>query len=246
MKHREDILLELQELNSPLSTLISNKNIYSVPEGYFEELPLRILGKVSNNDVDGTVPADYFENLSTNILSRIKQEVLTEESSVHSEMEELAPAIAAIGNRNPYTVSEDYFSHSAEQILSNTSQKQAPVVQMRRMPKAVRYLVAAAFTGLVGFSLFTMFTNNQPKIEGMNAEVMAEAKTIVANDSFDETLVSLSAAEIETYLEDSGHDPDAAVVASAINDTELPDPVDYLLDENTLNEFLKDTKLTNN
>ncbi len=249
MKKREQILNELEELDSRLGKLVSADNVFTVPEGYFDEFPVKMLGKISSNDAVGSVPQGYFEGLSVNIMARIRQEEqnVTEVAmdNVIAEMESLSPSIAAIGNRNPFTVQEGYFQTLSEEILAATIKTQAPVVSMRRSPAILRYLAAAAFTGLVGFSLFTMFTNNQAEVKGMDPSVMAQAKTIVANDSFDETLASLSASDIESYLTANGHNPDVAVVASAINDESLPDPVDYLINENTLNEFLTDKNLAN-
>ena len=53
---------------------------------------------------------------------------------------------------------------------------------------------------------------------------------------------------MEQYLSQNGQDINAALVASSMDNEEgsLPDAADYLLDENTLNDFLKENNLKTN
>ncbi|MCB0700503.1 MAG: hypothetical protein H6551_05520 [Chitinophagales bacterium] len=78
MKATEDILLELQSMNSPLADMPRNMP-YEVPEGYFDSLPIAVLDHDNDNirlkhDLPYTVPDNYFEELPSIILKNITQE----------------------------------------------------------------------------------------------------------------------------------------------------------------------------
>ena len=73
MKRNETILNELRELNSRLPGV--SENVFSVPKGYFDSLPERMLNRIRNEEelqelspllaglsrkMDYSVPNDYF------------------------------------------------------------------------------------------------------------------------------------------------------------------------------------------
>lgn len=245
MNNANDILFELKELGSALPGMVCNANIFQIPDLYFEELPAHIMLQIHAEKNKYNVPDGYFNGLSDQIMQKIKASEHIEDSGFAEELGEISPLLASIEKTNPFVVPAGYFESFSEVILtSGKIRTQAKVIKMRTMSASIRYLVAAAFAGLVGFSLFTMFTNNntQPSV---NSTAMAEAQTIIAKGSFDSELATLTAGDIEKYLEDSGHDPDAAVAASTINETNLPDELDYLLNENTLNDFLNKKTVAN-
>ena len=77
MPSDNNILNELQTL-SPLVAGVSNKNVFSVPEGYFEALSDIITASTKNELIlpksaeTFKVPAGYFDNLSALLLDKIK------------------------------------------------------------------------------------------------------------------------------------------------------------------------------
>ncbi len=244
MKNTDNILSELLALGSSLPSKITNTNVFTLPDFYFEELPANILLKINTTEIPLSIPSNYFDGLSDQILQKIKFSADNQNEEVLREMQELSPVVAALNKTNCFRVPSGYFSKLPSEIVSSIPGKdQAKIVTMRKMPAMVRYLIAAAFTGLIGFSIFSMFNNssiNNNKAV-LNSQVMAEASSIMANGSFDAELSTLTATDIENYLQEAGHDPDAAVAASAINDKNLPDQLDYLLNENTLNDYLNKT-----
>lgn len=240
MEKSDTIISELLEFGSSLPSIVTNTNVFKVPLQYFEELPARVLLKINAEEMPLTVPSNYFNTLSDEILHKIKYSYNNENSNAKYEMQEISPVLAALSKVNCYSVPAGYFSELPATIIASIPKDQpAKVINMRKMPAMVRYLIAAAFTGLIGFSIFSMFTNNNKP--AINSQVMAEANSIVANGTFDAELSTLSATDIENYLQESGHDPDAAVAAAAINDNNLPDQLDYLLNENTLDDYLNKT-----
>jgi hypothetical protein len=54
-------------------------------------------------------------------------------------------------------------------------------------------------------------------------------------------IASLSDTDIVAYLEQHGDVLDDELISNSINADELPNAVDYLLNDNTLNNFLKMT-----
>jgi hypothetical protein len=242
MQESENILNELTAI-SPLVASIPRVNVYRVDQNYFDgiraELQARIIASsfiAPQNNFD--VPAGYFENLPTNILAKIKAE---ENNIVFTEMEELSATIAAIGNKNVYTVPQGYFEQSAMPTIAS-----AKVVKMGSR-SIFKYAAAAVITGLLGVGIFTFLNKDAGEIKAteVNPVVMAKANEIIQKKSFEKELENVSDEDLVQYLLQNGQDVNAALVASSVDDEDgsLPDAADYLLDENTLNDFLKENNL---
>ena len=80
MNVRNDISEELRSLSAVVAA-ISRQTPYEVPEGYFLDLPARVLLKVGGQHVRGqeeykpltfSVPEGYFEGFAQQVLNRIK------------------------------------------------------------------------------------------------------------------------------------------------------------------------------
>ncbi|RYY70221.1 MAG: hypothetical protein EOO13_07230 [Chitinophagaceae bacterium] len=233
----------------------------SVPEGYFDGLAANIMNRIkvaessTENSVDSisaiigpignrnifTVPDGYFETLADSIMQRISDET---GSDVMRETNSISPVLAAIGNKNVFRVPEHYFETLS---ISRNTEISAPAKLVRMTPRRaiLKYAAAAVITGLLATSAFFAFNKNENEGE-LNAVVMKEAESIIDNKSFDKELASLNDADIVNFLESKGQDVDAALVASLTEDTKaLPEAADYLINENTLDEVLKDLDLNN-
>ena len=233
-----------------------NMNNAPVPEGYFDNLAGNIMARIKQESLAGndhsallagignhnvfTVPAGYFEGLSSAIMQRIKNDVATETA-------ELSETVARIGNKNVFTVPDGYFNNLPAAIHSRL-EKPAKVVQLGGFRKYAKYAAAAVVTGLIAMSALFIL-NKKPGAAKMNAATVAalnDAKSIIKTNSFDKEMASLSDADIVNFLESKGQDVDAALVASLTEDEKkLPEAEDYLIDENTLDEVLKDLDLNN-
>ncbi len=240
MLERENILNELNAI-SPLVASVPRVNVYKVDENYFDgiraELQARIIASnftTLQNNFD--VPADYFENLPNNILAKIKAQ---ENNVVLTEIETLSPTIASIGNKNVYTVPQGYFEH-----LAMSSKSSAKIVKMGSR-SIFKYAAAAVVVGVLGFGAMKFIANTKTNNETI--AVVKEANKILETNSFDATFASVSDKDIEKYLSQNGEDVNAALVAASINDenTTLPEVDDYLMDDNTLDNFLNDNNLKN-
>lgn len=124
MKNSPEILNELMTI-SPLLAGIDKVNVLQVPEGYFNELHLRITDfAILNNTSPGEnvikrnirdVPEGYFETLSDSILAKIKT---TYPESAEEELNRIAPNLKNL-NKNIFTVPQGYFETLSDLVLTN-------------------------------------------------------------------------------------------------------------------------------
>lgn len=247
MKNNQDILQELKSISLALIPL-QGINVFTVPFNYFQQFNDELLNEI-REDISllpfaginrMEVPAGYFDSLASNILSKIKS---LETQSVLEELKELSPALSATGNDNVFSIPTRYFQDLPEIILSRVH-KPAIVVSMRTRSSFVKYAAAAVVSGILGLSLFSVL-NNKTNIESspLTASVVTDAKKIIQSNSFDKTLETISDEEIVGYLKNNGLDVNAALVASATETKELPAADDYIINDNTLNNFLDELNI---
>lgn len=250
MNFHKDILNELNEI-SPLVASIPRVNPLSVPENYFKGLSSNILDKIEfSGDESGfakiaspfQAPDGYFEHISRDILALVKDNAVTAEG----EIQKLSPVLAQVQHMNVFETPEGYFNSLPSVILSKVKAVPAKIVTMRK-PAILRYAAAAVISGIMGLSLFSIFNNQDASgIAGYSAGVMETAAGIVSANSFDQELKTLSYSDIEHYLEQSGQDVEAALVASATEEPgTLPAADTYLFNENALDDFLNKMNLNN-
>jgi hypothetical protein len=108
----------MEELNSLSSSLADAPQVFpfTVPQGYFEQLPQRIIALV-NEELEPltgysrtsplTPPPDgYFTGLAAGILQKVKM-----------EEEEIVAPFAGISKSNPFSLPEGYFEQFATQVM---------------------------------------------------------------------------------------------------------------------------------
>ena len=228
------------------SAITANQPV--VPEGYFDNLADSIMAKIKDSTAAEensallmplktiptyTVPRGYFDGLAGAVMNKVNG-VAGEESS------ELLDAVKHI---NPYTVPQGYFDGLATDIVNKVPQP-AKVFVMHKRSSFFRYAAAAVITGILGLSIISIVDNRQQEeIPVSSPAVMADANQIIKNNSFDAELATLSDADIVNYLQTSGEDVNAALVASAAEEKNLPEEVDYLLDDKTLDNLLNDLNI---
>jgi hypothetical protein len=252
MTSKEMISAELSAL-SPTVAAIPARNVFSVPDGYFENVGTHILAYLKEETIGSLpvlatplhVPAGYFNALAGDILHRIKT------GSTQTAVEETAAVsslVAGIGNRNVFAAPANYF-HALPGTVMATLPMPAKLIPIKRNTGIIRYMAAAVITGVVGLSVFSVFNNrnsgNGLLLPANTSVIMADAGQIIKNNSFNQELEKVSDSDIEQYLAQNGQDVNAALVAASLDDNNLPATEDYLLDENALNEFLNQANLIN-
>lgn len=232
MNSDHSIQIELKELNSILAG-VQKENIYSVPDGYFESTITDIvrsvgLGKI-HISANATVPDGYFEGLADEIMGRIK--------SSSENTAENADLLSQVRHINPYQVPPQYFDRLADHILRRLALP-SKVIVMRKRSAFFNYAAAAVITGLLGLSVMSIVDNRQK-----DEFLLPLTGSVPKTNDFDEALSAISDDTIMQYLRENGEDVNAALVASAAEEQNLPDQIDYLTDEKTLDNLFRNLEL---
>jgi hypothetical protein len=173
MKQNADISKELRELSDLVADL-GKKNVYRVPEGYFETLPGQILEKV-------------YKNAGTRYNS----------NSADEEIMAISPLLAGLKNKQAFSVPDGYFEQlagAASADITNKSHTTAPVYSIGRGNRWIRYAAAAIVTGAIGIGAF-FFTNRH---SAAGDETVAQNVSPAASSG----LKDISDAVLSDYLAD--------------------------------------------
>ncbi|UEG50471.1 hypothetical protein LK994_03145 [Ferruginibacter lapsinanis] len=247
MERSTDILNELKDI-SPLLAEIGRENIFSVPQGYFDNISDTVLicikeeHGISTTVNTGSVPQGYFDNLASSILDKIKNQPI----NATDEIRELSPVLHSIQHKNVFEVPVNYFADLPETISSKTQTKQTGKL-VRMSSRIAKYAVAAMLTGAVALGVYKLFDKPVNIVQVEQSQAFATLDPIIEqgknmNDKqFNETLNNLSEEAIAKYLEKNASEKDVAVLVSSIDQSSLPNEDDYLLDEKTLEKYLSST-----
>jgi hypothetical protein len=121
MQNSPEILNELMAI-SPLIAGLDKINVFEVPEGYFNELHLRItdfaiINNTSSPDNTNTtnlqqVPKGYFDSLSDSILAKVKIAY-----SENTKTEKDSPLLQSLKGINFFTIPNGYFDALTDSAL---------------------------------------------------------------------------------------------------------------------------------
>jgi hypothetical protein len=225
-----------------------------VPEGYFEDFPVRMLGlarareldsvageldRISpllglmNKEIPFTVPEGYFAELSDSLMG--SQGV----SAIEQELEKGSDLLAGLRNAETYQPPEKYFEELPGLLLGRARETKSParVVPLhRRKPNWLRYGVAASLAGIVLTGSLLWF--NPPASRNSSGAPVAN-------------LSAVSDQEIQNYL-DSENVPLGDVNTLAMGDPNENEGKDLLGDvsdeelQQYLNEYVSPKDQANN
>lgn len=233
MAQRDNILQELNELGSFLSTA-SSSNIYQVPAGYFASLADQVMSRIRALETADPkeelaalspllasipkanpyqAPSGYFETLSH------KQE--TQESS-EKELETLSPLLSGLKKQTPYTVPDGYFEKLNIPVAKETPAK---VIRMGSR-KLFRYAAAAVITGFVAISAFLIFN------KGTDPETSKESLSNWAQ--------KVNTEQLDQFIDMA--EEDVPVLVSNDPSNEVKDLVKSISEED-MNNFLDDARI---
>lgn len=246
MDKSTEILNELMDI-SPSLAAMERVNVFQVPDDYFTELDKRIFTTVflhqDEKNKDQWVPERYFEELSNKILSKIKD---AEIEGVEEEIKSIAPVLFSLKNINVFQVPFGYFKNLGDDIKSKLENNKAKVISIGTATKWWKYAAAAMIAGGITIGSLQIFKNqNAPddnnQILSASANIPAYIKQSLqynTPEQLDKGIASLSDNEIASYLEKHGTIMDDELLTKDIDPTELPDVDEYLINDNTLNDFL--------
>jgi len=242
MENSNSILHEIQEI-SPLIAAIEKKNVFTVPDGYFDWVSENVITAIKYDDAvvfnnqSGHIPQGYFDGLADSIMTRIKA---GENESSDDELRILSPMLYSVQNENVFMVPEGYFDTLHDVILDKIKPRPAKLVSLKRKTSVViKYSVAAAFTGVMALGVFR-FTETRGKADPLPDYVVDGLKI----KDVDQELSKLSDAAIIQYLEASGSDVKTALVVNSVDENSLPSEEDYLFDEQALDKYLNSINIS--
>ena len=233
MEKNTEILNELKTI-SPLLAEIPRVNVQSVPSGYFENLEERIsIFSLLNQEQtlnpltkdEKGIPAGYFENLPGSILSKVKE---------MEGRDEYFPILNSLKNKHVFQIPEGYFENLSYSILSKIHPVEKAKVISITGKTWWKYMAAALIAGLMLVSTL-YFVNTGSKND---STYLAAAKEYQTNSQFEKGIASLKDDDIIAFLETHGNITDNDILLNNINTNGLPTEIDYLVDDNALNNYL--------
>ena len=245
MERKLEILDELRTI-SPLLASMDKTNVFKIPDDYFQILDKRITANVLLNENKPhriqEVPQGYFDQLSVKILSKIK--------GSEEEIKDISPVLFSLRDKDTFTVPAGYFENLYGSIFNKIGNEKAKVVSINSNKKWWRYAAAAAVAIVIMIGSLQLFNsriatgdNTQPVTVSANLpDYIKLSFRYKTPEQLENGIASLSDTDIVAYLEQHGDVLDDELISNSINADGLPNAVDYLLNDNTLNNFLKMTK----
>lgn len=231
MENKQQIREELKEIN-PFLAGMEVVNPYTVPQGYFNTLPVMIMDMIQVGEVLKPasvniyqVPAGYFERLPAAILSRVHGMPINE---VRDELEEIAPLLNTISKQEIYSVPDGYFAQA--NFVGAGEKKQGKVISLKKARNWMQYAAAAVVAGILVTGAF-LYTGHNPNFEYEKYSSIDVSSEI--NKASEEDMV--------TYLDNHehfviAHETTAAVLEDITDETES---IEVLSDEE-LSDYLKE------
>ena len=238
MEQSKEILYEIQEI-SPVIAAIGNRNIYSVPYGYFEGLANEILSAVIESQMPRvadvySVPAGYFEGLAGSILQKIKTQPQEVSNEIFDELQEVAPLLNTISKKNIYSLPGNYFQDlSVDFTIIKPAAKVVSMNIGRR--KWFRYAAAACILAILGTGIFYLVTDNNK-----STQVAINVKGI-EKVNVEQSILGLSDEEIKNYLNAQPATIDI-LPASGSSDGDFQQLLDNTPDDE-IQEYLDENKI---
>ena len=180
------------------------------------------------------VPSVYFTDLSDRIISKLKN---NNESSINSNLLEKA------GKANLYAVPNGYFDQLFENVLHKIKTEK-PSARILSMP-VLKWAVAACVVGLIGYSVYNRYFFSSKEMD-TNKEwnkSYALSKLIIQKNDFDATLNQLDDNTIISFLQENGHDVNAALLASLTETDKIDIVNEYFCDDENLNSMMNDLNI---
>ncbi len=211
--------LDENHASAPHLVNISNKNLYTTPNGYFEGLADVMMDKIYKAESKTAVPQGYFESLPDILLSKIHG------MEVQQELEELAPILNTIDKQPVHFVPQGYFEN-LQPATEETATAETKVISIKRKTNWLKYAVAACFTGALAFTTFSII-NKKTVIEPVVA--------ININEAFSK----LSDTTLENYFNKEATNIEPNTIAyQEVEDDDIKDFLKEFSDED-LQQYLK-------
>ena len=157
-----------------------------------------------------------------------------------------SPLLHKAGKGNNMSTPTAYFEKLPDQILSGIT-KEKSTARLIYMP-VLKWAAAACIIGVICFSIVKNYLSSQIEHQN-NKEWQASlqmSKVILQRNSFDLTLNQLDENTIINFLQENGHDVNAALMASITETDHINDVNEYFCDDENLNLMMKDLNISEN
>lgn len=246
MDKNTDILNEIREI-SPLLASLQGIHVYTVPDGYFNHLAedIRTAAVLHSIKQDITqkaqpqdVPPGYFENLSADIIGKVR-----EAANMHEEADGLSFLPENLKQTPAYSVPDGYFEHLPSQIMEQV-RPAAKVIPLYRRP-LFKHAIAAAFAVILFVAVFFSVSdtsNGEDRFSAVSRSTVPDKSALKYNSekAFQAGIASLSEDQIVSYLQNHGNILDNELLIQDADASGMPDPMEYLINDAALDEFLKE------
>jgi hypothetical protein len=218
------------------------KNSMAVPENYFETLPVEMLLKANGKPAIAHVPAGYFDRFADNMLAKVRA-LEAEEPEL-----ELSPLFTTIGKKTPYSVPEGYFDAVAipsqmPSIAPVPEQSAVPVVQLKPKRNYIGWAAAACTVGIISLLTwqFGLRDLNQPVDYVAIPAKMDVVDSSAATLELASALAKLEVSSLQKALyQTTATEEDTHSAVYYLNTDNFESAVKDLTDEE-LEEFLQDS-----
>jgi hypothetical protein len=145
---------------------------------------------------------------------------------------------------NVFEVPTGYFENLSTSILKKAKAPSAKIINFQARNSFLKYAAAAIITGVIAMGALRYLQPSQSANTivtpfAMLDESIEKGKTM--NDQqFEEGLKKLTSVDIAKYLENNGDITDVATLRNNIDEYNLPNEDDYILNEKTLDNFIKE------
>lgn len=149
-----------------------------------------------------TVPAGYFAQLPEEVMQRIRQQ---EADPVQEELAELSPLLASAPRQLPLSTPEGYFNDLSQKIMAGISQaEQAParIVPLRSQKRYRTWAIAASLLVLVALSTMFLLRRNtgagsvETQLAGLSDQEIIEYLQ-AHSDAFDNEAILSNVSSVE-------------------------------------------------
>jgi hypothetical protein len=181
------------------------------------------------------MPEGYFNEMHNNLINKL--------NGIEHDAPQ-SPLLEKAGKGNILSTPTAYFDNLIDNILSNLK-KEKTTTHIFSM-HALKWAVAACIIGLIGFSIANKYFSSENGNQ-INKEWQASlklSKLIIQKNSFDITLSQLDENTIINFLQENGHDVDAALMASITETEHINEVNEYFCDDENLNLMMKDLSIS--
>lgn len=199
MERDKMIWEELNELSLTVAA-IGNRNVFSVPNGYFDGLTENVLLSVSEemplnipHKMPFAVPEGYFDSLADNVLKAVKAKSFSN-NEIWNELQEIAPLLNTISKQPVYTMPAGYF----DELRFELPGSKAKVIPFTRTKRFIRYIAAAVIIAVVAITGVLFLREPAPTKNTAIAseQIQQELKNVPESEIMDELNTYNSAADV--------------------------------------------------